>query len=279
MSFQATVINVFIASPSDIERERAIFRQTIQEWNDLHALDRGLVLLPMGWESHAWPMTGERPQEILNRQLLERCDLLVAAFGTRLGSPTGKAPSGTVEEIREHLLRGKPAMLYFSDAPVAPSSIDDDQHKALRTFRNECKTNSFFTTYGSIEDFRDSFRQHLMRVVLQIESAMRQAAQQDAPEIERRPSTISENAQALLLEASKAAGGEVMCIEVGEGLLLRTNEKEFAEMGNARSEAEWKAVLQGLVSQGMLEAFGDSGRLFRLTHSGYVFADGLQQLE
>jgi len=64
--------------------------------------------------SHTLPpeMSG-RPQGIINQRLLKECDLLIAAFWTRIGSPAGVAASGTVEEIEEHLAAGKEAMIYF----------------------------------------------------------------------------------------------------------------------------------------------------------------------
>lgn len=97
------------------------------------------MLLPCAWETHASPAMGDRAQAIINKQLLKQCDLLVAVFWTRLGSPTGQATSGTVEEINEHLGAGKPAMIYFSEAPVRPDSVEHAQYKALRDFREDCK--------------------------------------------------------------------------------------------------------------------------------------------
>ncbi len=96
------------------------------------AKDRRTVLMPIGWETHSVPDTGDRPQAIINGQLLKGADLLVVMFWTRIGSPTGVAQSGTVEEIEEHIRTGKPAMIYFSSAPVRPDSIDNDQYAALR---------------------------------------------------------------------------------------------------------------------------------------------------
>lgn len=59
------------------------------------------------------PAHARRPQEIINKQVLRNCDLLIAVFWTRLGTPTGGSTSGTVEEIREHIATGKPAMIYL----------------------------------------------------------------------------------------------------------------------------------------------------------------------
>ena len=103
MVYDARVFNVMIASPSDVTVEREIVRNAVYEWNVVHAERTGCVLLPIHWESHAAPEMGERPQGIINRQLLKDADLVVAVFWTRVGSPTGTAPSGTIEEIEEHI--------------------------------------------------------------------------------------------------------------------------------------------------------------------------------
>ncbi len=113
MSYEATVYNVMIASPSDVVAECGVIRETLSKWNSVHSADKGIVVLPIDWKTHASPAVGDRPQEIINRQVLADADLLVAVFWTRIGSPTGKAPSGTIEEIREHIAAGKPVMLYF----------------------------------------------------------------------------------------------------------------------------------------------------------------------
>jgi hypothetical protein len=139
MAYDATVVDVMIASPSDVTTERRVIREVLDEWNIVNARERKLVVLPVSWESHAAPLMGDRPQAIINRQVLEHADLLIAVFWTRLGSPTGKADSGTVEEIEEHIAAGKPAMIYFSDQPVHPSSVDAAQYEALLKFRKSCE--------------------------------------------------------------------------------------------------------------------------------------------
>ena len=139
MSYTATVINVMIASPSDMPQERLIARDVMSEWNTIHANDKRTVLMPTGWETHSVPDTGDRPQAIISGQLLKDADLLVAMFWTRIGSPTGVARSGTVEEIEEHIGAGKPAMIYFSSAPVRPDSIDNDQYSALQAFKRSLR--------------------------------------------------------------------------------------------------------------------------------------------
>ena len=43
-------------------------------------------------------------------------------FWTKLGTPTGVADSGTVEEIDQFVEANKPAMLYFSSRPAGPTT-------------------------------------------------------------------------------------------------------------------------------------------------------------
>jgi len=61
----------------------------------------------VSWTEHAVAEFGERPQAILNNQIVEEADLAVALFHDRLGTPTGEAESGTAEEIKVLVGRGK----------------------------------------------------------------------------------------------------------------------------------------------------------------------------
>lgn len=63
--------------------------------------------------NHSYPESGDRPQALLNRQIVAREDFLIGIFGTRLGTPTGVAESGTIEEIKEFRKAVKYVALYF----------------------------------------------------------------------------------------------------------------------------------------------------------------------
>ncbi len=108
MSYAARVFRILIASPSDVNDERDIAVSTIQAWNDLNSSERQIVLLPLRWETHSAPEYNRRPQEVINRQVVDHCDLLVGVFWTRIGSPTGAAESGTLEEIERVATRENP---------------------------------------------------------------------------------------------------------------------------------------------------------------------------
>src|SRR5260370_20274477 len=90
MSYRAKVVKVMIASPSDVPGARQAIRNVIQEWNFAHSEDKNIVLMPVGWESHSTPSMGDRPQAIINKQVLAGCDLLIAVFGPSWGHPREK---------------------------------------------------------------------------------------------------------------------------------------------------------------------------------------------
>ena len=97
MSYIATVIPVMIASPGDVEKEREEVRNAIYNWNDINSKNTSMILNPIGWETHGAPEMGDRAQALINKRLLNDCDLLIAVFWTRIGTPTGGYESGTAE--------------------------------------------------------------------------------------------------------------------------------------------------------------------------------------
>jgi hypothetical protein len=92
---------------------------------------------------------GDRPQGIINRQLVDIADVLIGVFWTRLGTPTGEAESGTVEEIERFIAADKPVLLYFSNQPVLPGSVDPAEYSRLLEFKKSLRERGLYDTYES----------------------------------------------------------------------------------------------------------------------------------
>lgn len=137
-----------IASPSDIPAARDAVDRALRSWNSTNTPGRGFVLHPLRWETDSVPMLGHHPQAILNEQLLAKADIVIALFGSRVGSETPNSISGTVEEIEGAVANGKPVHLYFSEAPH-PADVDLAQLQALRDFRAALQERGM---YGSFEN-------------------------------------------------------------------------------------------------------------------------------
>lgn len=172
MARAAIVLRILIASPSDVEEERQILTQVIHDWNAVHSLQQKLILEPLKWETHSYPSAGQRPQQIINEQIVRHADAVIGIFGVRVGTPTGQALSGTIEEIEELRSEGKHVALYFSDAPV-PRHHDRDQLDALEKYRRERAADTLYATYATLEELRHAATRHLPQIVATITDRIR----------------------------------------------------------------------------------------------------------
>lgn len=267
-----------IASPGDVNVERAIVREIVHEWNAIHSEKTKMALMPLGWELNTAPVTGDRGQAVVNSQILERSDLLVAMFWTRIGTPTTEAVSGTAEEIQEHIAAGKPAMIYFSNAPVRPDSVDEDQYRSVQEFRKWCQEKGLIETYDSQEEFREKFRRQLATIINSHEAFEAEIHLQDEYEgsgAGQLPK-LSDEARHLVIEAARSNDGIVGKIAYMGGAVIQANGKNFAEEGNPRSRAIWEGAINELVDYGLLEPVGHKDEIFRITRRGYEVADLLE---
>lgn len=164
MPFTAKIFQVLVASPSDVRGEREEVQKVIHHWNSVNGMNFKIFLQPVLWEKDSLPEVGDRPQELLNKQIVRDSDLLVATFWTRLGTPTGKAESGTIEEIQEFREAKKPILLYFSGQPVAPNSIDQEQFEQLTIFKKTAQKDGLYYEYNSIEEFSTCLFSHLTKI-------------------------------------------------------------------------------------------------------------------
>jgi hypothetical protein len=275
-----------IASPSDVAAERQKTRDIIHEWNAIHSTERQVVLLPVGWETHSSPSMEDRAQSVINKQVLTDCDLLVAVFWTRLGSPTGEAVSGTVEEIQEHISAGKPAMLYFSDVPVQMGSVDNEQYQALLHFKKECLKKGLVEVYESISEFHEKFRRQLTQTINRdfnevvgkkedslVERIASQLMESTTADTLSSIEELSVAAKVLLKEASKDRQGTIMFYRTLQGLGVETNGKNFVESNDPREEAKRENAVQELIENELIQDRGWKGEVYGLTLKGFKVAD------
>lgn len=282
MAYRATIIPVMIASPGDVSEERDATRAVVHDWNDVNSSASQVVLSPIGWETHSSPELGARPQELINSRLLDECDLLVGVFWTRLGTPTGKAMSGTVEEIERHVAAGKPAMIYFSSKPVAPQSIDAAQFAELQAFKAKLMPLGLVETFDNLEQFRAKFAKQLQLCLinnpylkdLTTSLAATESLLVEDASVQPRAFQLSEEARTLLKAASARENGVIMKISHMSGLVIQTGGQNFGgELG--REAAKWEKALNELQAMDLVVARGYKDQVFELTHKGWEVADAL----
>jgi hypothetical protein len=245
--------------------------------------------MPTTWETHSAPLMGDRPQAIINEQVLKNCDLLIGIFWTRIGTPTGESVSGTVEEIQEHISAGKPVMLYFSTAPAHLETVDQDQYERLKQFKETCLNKGLIETYADLAEFRKKFFRQLAITINTNEYLHKTALLTNVTEtplsITRTDSLsppnanyeLSKEACELIIDASQDAQGIIMVVKHSTGMFIKTHEKVYGDENNRRSQALWEAAKDELVYSGFLKPRGFQGIVFEVTNAGYEVADALKK--
>lgn len=289
MAYEAKVLEVMIASPSDVIREREVVRSVISEWNDIHARSQKMVLLPVGWDAHSSPDLAGRPQQIINDRILENADILVGIFWTKIGSPTGMAPSGSVEEIQNHHKVNKPVMLYFSEMPVAPGSYDVTQFNQLLKFKEWAKSQGLVSGFSDPEAFRQDFRRHLQITLRDNDYVKRQAvtaavpapasivlSSPSAPATGNVSAQLSPEAiQLLQLAGDPAANHAMIMIRRHLGGVDISADEQSIEMKGNREVARWEAAAQQIHSLGLSRDINGKREIFELNDRGFQATDAL----
>lgn len=294
----ATVLNVLISSPSDVSAERDAVEKAIHQWNTNHHKSTGIMLHPVRWETHSYPAMGERPQGIVNKQIVQDADFLIGIFGIRMGTPTGNAPSGTSEEIEEIRKTGRHVALYFSDAPV-PRDVDRTQWDALEVYRRSLGEQGLYSTFTSVDDLYRKVTNDLPKIMNDVLTKLRNnkivSSVPKQESIDPQPAKrvqpfnrgsvvrprgdieLSPREMELLWEAARSSNGEIYHSSTFEGQGIRANGRHFLDGADARIASEWLSALRGLEDRGLIDALSGDRDFFRVTGEGYEVADELEE--
>jgi hypothetical protein len=150
MAYPTLALHLLISAPGDVPvADMAVIRKTISQWNLNLGRHVGLTVLPVSWTEHAVAEFGERPQAILNHQIVEEADLAVALFHDRLGTPTGEAESGTAEEIKVLVEAGKSVAVLVNSAPRPPlNGAALDERQRLTAYLEELRKSALVFEYA-----------------------------------------------------------------------------------------------------------------------------------
>jgi hypothetical protein len=160
MPRQETILQVFVASPSDVAEERAALEDVIRELNSTWGRTLGCRLDLVRWETHAVPGMGQDAQDVVNRSVPQDADIFIGILWSRFGTPTHRAESGTREEFDIAFARYRRdqnavrLMFYFKDEALAPSQIDPEQLRQIQQFRRELgNLGALYSPFNTLEEF------------------------------------------------------------------------------------------------------------------------------
>lgn len=154
MARNAELVDVLIASPGDAAGGRDAIERALHDWNAHRSDSERFILRPRRWETGSIPLLGRGDgQSVINSQLVDRSDIVVAIFYNRVGTKTPRAVSGTVEEIRRSVAAGKLVHLYFAEMD-RPSDVDPEQLLLLRKLRSELQQDGLVGTFRTEDELQ-----------------------------------------------------------------------------------------------------------------------------
>lgn len=292
--FQANVINIMIAGPSDVSSEVESVKTVIYEWNELNASTYNMVLRPIHWKTSSFPsLLCDDGQTAINKQLVETSDVLICLFGQRLGSPTPRAKSGTVEEIELHRKSGKEVMVFFKE--TIDADCDEAQFTALREFKAYLREKGLLGAYKDAVNLKDEVRRVLNLFVNNFVRTLQSPQDQNPPKQEdvtpfpqeqetsrmvQNPSKNEEDTQIFSDEELKrlhlwCASNSNLYNKVNfedGGCIYMLGNKHY-EVTSGRDIAQWSKFIKTLLEQGLIEHTGQYTKqrepLYQLTSKAY----------
>lgn len=136
----STTVSVFLASPSDVQHERDLIASVTTRWNMRNGRAKAMFIELLRYETSVSAGFGEDGQAVINEQIGEEYDALIAVFWNRIGTATTRSSSGSVEEIEKAIERFRnggnvEVAVYFKQGAVNVDSLDLDQIQGVRDLK------------------------------------------------------------------------------------------------------------------------------------------------
>lgn len=177
MAYKALVLNLLISAPGDIPPESlTTIRKAISQWNCNYGQQFSLNVLPISWTEHAVAEFGDRPQALLNKQIVDDADLAIALFRDRLGTPTGEAESGTAEEIKVLAEADKQIAILVDNSPRNPLTGPAlKERQRLEDYLSKLYNQALILRYADDKDLIGHINNFLSRSASQFQQNAEQA--------------------------------------------------------------------------------------------------------
>ncbi len=172
------LIRVFLASPGDLQDERRLANEAVEELNKGIASHLGFRVELKGWED-TLPGSG-RPQAIINQEL-DRCELFIGIMWKKWGTPPatqGPYSSGFEEEFERSSIRlketGQPEMaMYFKKINTEFLVDPGVDLKKVIAFRDRIISEKIilFSTFDEVNELQKCVRLKITDYLINLDKA------------------------------------------------------------------------------------------------------------
>lgn len=165
-----TRYKVLLSAPSDAEAECNAAEDELHNINRMHCSETGIDFFPTDWRRDSRADSGDEPQKLLNKQIVEDADIILAIFKERFGTPTSKYGSGTEEEIFIGLELGKPVLIYFWDPPSSYVPQDEHQFASINELKSKLQNKVIYQLFGDLTKLQSQIRHDFTKLMYDLES-------------------------------------------------------------------------------------------------------------
>lgn len=245
MPRQSTTVSVFLASPSDVQHERDLISDIAVRWNMRHGRTKAVFIELLRYETSVSAGFGDDGQSVINEQIGDDYDALIAVFWNRIGTATDRSASGSVEEIEKAIARFKSdgnveVAVYFKQAAANVDSLDLQQVQGIRDLKKRLETE------GSLHKPFSNDGQLTLEIEMLFDRLARRFSSGDAEKKTKSVSKLSTSAISDSANSSPSDSDEIGWFDVMDALEKHADETNAftIELGNRLSELGDKTSAQ-----------------------------------
>ncbi|MDR1136141.1 MAG: DUF6273 domain-containing protein [Clostridiales Family XIII bacterium] len=159
MAESYTHVNVLFAHPSDALKYLPTIRRVFNDANETSGRLKSVQFDVYNWEDNAYRCSGEA-QKLINEQLVEKADIVLAVFESKLGTHGNGYESGTDEEI--HIAKdngNNDIWIYFSESGYDAAKAGEKER--LDNYKASMEKKYFYTDFRGEEALGRSLRNQI----------------------------------------------------------------------------------------------------------------------
>ena len=173
MPTSVDILTIFVSGPSDVDSEKAALRHVVADLSDRLMRTHKVTLRVVGWPEDIRPGVNIDAQAEIQRQLGADFDIYLGILGTRFGTPTRNAGSGTEDEFEQSVTqlrrdsRSLRVLFYFKTGAVDPfHELEIEQLQNVKKFRASLRSRGVvYRDFGDTTAFVTMVQQHLERLI------------------------------------------------------------------------------------------------------------------
>jgi hypothetical protein len=172
MAKRLTELSVFISCPSNLADLRGVAEAAVQEVSNTLRVTANKSLASISWKEDIVPGVAEDGQGVINQQTLRKYDIYLGMIGSRFGTPTPRAGSGTEEEFDLALDQFRSdsssirILFYLQAFGVNPFDLNPTELQKVVDFRTKLQEQGvLYKELESLDDALSSVKSHLLKLI------------------------------------------------------------------------------------------------------------------